>query len=84
MSKVSLLQLSGLVLSFIFIYWGARTVFSKKYFLNEIWNKNNPDKYKDYKDVPLGDRVYVRFGWGGRWLLFGLGLIGLVIYSFFR
>jgi len=79
-----LIQIILILTGLYFIYIGVRTLFSKKYFI-EKRNRNNPkEKDRKYENLSISLIVYERYGWGGQWLFLGLGLLVLVIYSFFK
>lgn len=84
MSIELLLQLFALVLAGWFIYIGTRTLLSKKYYTSEIENTSGRTTDEKYNSIPQWRRIYTRFGLGGKWLIAGVIVILLLMYSLFK
>lgn len=84
MSIELILQISALIVGIWFTYIGIRTLFSKKYYVTEVEETSGRTVGEKYKSLPSWRRIYTRFGLGGKWLVAGLALLILFVYSLFK
>jgi len=84
MSTELVLQMAGLVLGSWFTYIGLRTLFSKKYYVTEVEETSGKTVDEAYKSLPSWRRIYTRFGLGGKWLIAGVALLVLFVYSLLK
>ena len=81
MSSQFIFQIVTLVLGIWFTYIGVRTLFSKKYYVNEVEHREGEKVEEEYKSIPSWQRIYTRYGLAGKWLAFGIALLVLFVYS---
>ena len=84
MSTELILQIAVLMLGIWFTYIGFRTLFSKKYYVTKVEETKGKSVEEAYNSLPSWQRVYTRYGLGGKWLVAGLGLLILFVYSLFK
>lgn len=84
MSTELILQIVVLVLGSWFIYIGLRTLLSKEYYVDEIEETKGKTVEEKYKSLPSWRIMFTRYSYGGQWLVFGLGLLALFVYSLFK
>ena len=84
MSTELLLQIAALVVGSWFTYIGVRTLFSKKYYMTKIEDAKGKPVNQAYKDLPRWRIWFTRYDYGIQWLVLGVGLLILFIYSLFK
>ncbi len=85
MSTKLILQIFTLICGAWFTYTGARTLFSKKYYVNEIEeNKGKKPVEQVYKELPRWRIQFTRYGLGWQWLIIGFGMLAFFVYSIIK
>lgn len=84
MSTELILKIAGLVLGVWFTYTGARTLLSKRYYVNKIESNKEGSVNDAYKKMPASRVLFTRYGLGVQWLVLGMGFLGLLIYSLLK
>jgi len=84
MSTELLLQIAALVVGSWFTYIGLRTLLSKKYYMTEVEETNGRSIEDAYNSLPSWRKMYTRFGLGGKWLVAGVALLALFVYSILK
>lgn len=84
MSLELIFQIILLLLGGWFTYTGFRTLLSKKYYVDEVEETKGETVEEKYQSLPHWRVIFTRFSLGGKWLIFGLGLLALFFYSLFN
>ena len=84
MNAELILQIFALTLGVWFTYIGARNLLSKKYYVDEVEETKGKTTEEKYQSLPRWRVLFTRFSLGGQWLVLGLGLLALFIYSLFK
>lgn len=79
-----ILQIVMLILGISFSYTGIRTFTSKKYYVDEVEETEGRTLEEKYKSLPRWRIWFTRYSLGMQWLVFGVGLLGLFVYSLFK
>lgn len=84
MSLKLILQITIFALGAWFTYTGGRTLFSKKYYMTKIESIGDKSIDEAYKNLPRWRIWFTRYDYGTQWLILGLGLLALFVYSLFK
>ncbi len=78
------LQIGILVIGGWFAYIGGRTLFSKKYYVSKIENIKGKTVDNAYKNLPRWRIWFTRYDYSTQWLILGVGLLTLFVFSLFK
>ncbi|MFZ2594017.1 MAG: hypothetical protein WAX38_04575 [Minisyncoccia bacterium] len=84
MSSTVYMTLALLLIGVYFCYIGFSTLWSKKYYINNIESVKENSVNESYLSLPKWRLAYTRYSLGIQWLVIGVASVSLSLYGFWK